>query len=121
MRAVLYADDMEPITVIDLPQPLADHLVRTGYVNLEIRLPLPLTRCVSIEDVMSLQKRMRVRIRSEILHRHGHKHHMLFTDDEEAALLLRSTLLPGQRRGVDEKLRQEFVRGFMSALNALDF
>ena len=44
---------------------------------------------------------------------------MLFTDDEEAALLLKSELLPGQHKDVQSRERSAFAQGFMDALNML--
>ena len=40
MRVVLYADDMEPITVIDLPAMAERYLKERGMVRLAVMLPM---------------------------------------------------------------------------------
>jgi hypothetical protein len=60
-----------------------------------------------------------VEITAEVLRRGNHQTLMLFTRNEEAALLLKSDLLPGQQRDVQDREKQALVKGFMRALNAL--
>jgi hypothetical protein len=44
---------------------------------------------------------------------------MLFTHNEEAALLLKSELLPGQIRDSRDAQKESFARGFMHAIDSL--
>lgn len=44
---------------------------------------------------------------------------MLFTPDEENALLLRASFLPGQHNAVRNKERNAFAAGFLKALQEI--
>ncbi len=115
MRVVLFAEDMEPITVLDLPPVAADHLERYGRVRVPVLQPLrltPPTEGPKTEDCRAVE------IYAEKLRRNGVPHMMLFTRDEEAAMLLRSALLPGQRRDAQDAAREQFAMGFIAGLRA---
>ena len=115
MRAVLYAKDMEPITVINLPPTVAHYLERYGRVRVPVALPaLPWVAGTSptYEPLMRT-----VDIFAERLVRHGRETLMLFTRDEENALLLKCAFLPGQQAGLQELEREHYVKGFAAALN----
>ncbi len=120
MRAVLYAEDMEPITVIDI-EPWAWQFLREHRsVRLAVIPPVsimhdPYAEAVAPRDAASWI----VNITAEVLVRGRQETLMLFTRDEEAALLLRSELLPGQIRDSREREKAAFVRGFLGALNRL--
>ena len=57
-----------------------------------------------------------VEIFAERIVRRGREHMMLFTRDEESALLLKCAFLPGQQAGLQKREREAFVRGFLEAL-----
>lgn len=57
-----------------------------------------------------------VSIRGERIRRFEHETLMLFTEDEETALLLRAEFLPGQRATLQDKERRAFAKGFLKAL-----
>jgi hypothetical protein len=113
MRVVLYADDMEPITVIDLPAFAEEFLSERGVVRIAVQPPISFTpqECQSMPPHMPI-----VTIISERFIRRGQKHMMLFTNDEESALLLKCAFLPGQQAGLQERDRKAFARGFLDAL-----
>ena len=120
MRAVLYADDMEPITVIELSELAERYLNKYGTVHLSILAPLTLS------DIIDYGQRPlpppwsgTVRIFAESFVRRGRKHMMLFTPDEESALLLKCAFLPGQQSRLQEREREAFARGFLKALAAV--
>lgn len=119
MRAVLYAHDMEPITVIHLESWAWEFLRDHGSVRLAV---IPPAQAFFDPDAMSAPTRGTnwiVHITAELLVRGKHRSLMLFTNDEEAALLLKSELLPGQHKDVQNRERSAFARGFMDALNML--
>lgn len=60
-----------------------------------------------------------VRIIAEPVRRGSHGHLMLFTEDEENALLLKSAFLPGQRHEVLSERADAFAQGFMKAIRAI--
>jgi hypothetical protein len=68
-------------------------------------------------------KYITVEIRGEAIQCGQHRTLMLFTRNEEHALLLKSDLLPGQRRGAQHRERKAgakgFAEGFFAALDAL--
>lgn len=115
MRAVLYADDMEPITVVDLPARAEQYLRERGAVRLAVMLPLRLSVVAALQPP-AMEDLRTVEIFAERFVRHGREHRMLFTRDEESALLLKCAFLPGQQVGLQERERVAFARGFLDAL-----
>ncbi len=116
MRVVLYADDMEPITVIELSEVAARFLGKNGMVQLPVMLPPP-TSALDAGPLQPWDHALRVvTIFAELLIRRDRPHMMLFTNDEESALLLKCAFLPGQQAGLQERERQAFARGFLDAL-----
>jgi hypothetical protein len=116
MRVVLYTNDMEPITVIDLSETAARYLKLYNHVRLPVMERIPFTPFSGGDIPMSYKT---VDIYAELLRRNGVETLMLFTNDEENALLLKSTFLAGQQREVNNIKDYEFARGFLSALNTL--
>ena len=114
MRVVLYTNDFEPITVIELPSFAEEYLRRYGAVRLAVILPLSMyTRDTDPPNKSGCRT---VRIHSERFWRNGAEHTILFTADEESALLLKSAFLPGQQSELNERERNAFARGFLEAL-----
>lgn len=112
VRAVLYTDDMEPITVLELSGQARHLIEKHGVVVLSV-----------IESISCLDQAgwkcprpRKVAIRGEAFVRRGVAHLMLFTQDEESALLLKSAFLPGQRRELADQRAQAFGEGFLRAL-----
>ena len=87
MNVVIYSEDMEPITVLDLPMPVLDKAAVEGQVQLRVRAQN--TRCR--EDQTCVLKYV------ELLTRDGHFVCALTTEDEVAAMLAKPGWLPGQR------------------------
>lgn len=117
MRVVLYAHDMEPITVLELSSWAYDFLQERGQVSLAVIPPVKYVPPTELD--LDVCKIWQVHITAEILHRHGERHLMLFTHDEEQALMLKSAFLPGQRSTLQEHERKAFADGFLCALNRL--
>lgn len=112
VRVVLYANDMEPITVLELPLFVVEHL------NRHQRVVLPVTEPAATAHANSpvIQSPRSAAIVSERFVRHGQEHMLLFTADEESAMLLQSVFLPGQRRALQEAEKSAFASGFLEAL-----
>ena len=115
MRVVLYADDMEPITVIDLPAMAERYLKERGMVRLAVMLPM-MFLVLAEQQPLARDSLKTVAIFAERIVRRGREHMMLFTRDEESALLLKCAFLPGQQAGLQKREREAFVRGFLEAL-----
>lgn len=118
MRAVLYAEDMEPITVLEVSRWALKMLMEQGYVRFLVPPPLP-----GLHEYADLPENAPVpfktietcTIRAEWLVRRGERHMMLFTRDEEGAMLLKAAFLPGQRSTLQEAEKTAFAKGFIEA------
>lgn len=119
MKAVLYAHDMEPITVVDLKPWAWDRLWGGEQISLAVMESPRWT--VPSDPLSSATYKMRiVRISGEQLVRRGQKSLMLFTADEEHALALKAEFLPGQLGSVQSEKRASFREGFFDALSRMD-
>lgn len=116
MRSVLYADDMEPITVIELSMLAQEYLKKRGWVRLAVMLP-PMLSVLSAMQKPTIDAHIKiVNIEAELFIRRGREHMMLFTKDEESALILKCAFLPGQQAGLQERERTAFAKGVLYAL-----
>lgn len=86
MIVVLYAYDMEPITVINLPHVAYEYLVKHGTVRLSIPTR-PVTQAFSLVDQLEVVYKI-VNISAERIRFHDTESLMFFTHDEEMALQL---------------------------------
>lgn len=108
MRVVLYFDaDMEPITVLDLPQTLLKLGAEQGRVQLHVPEPPVLITSWQGEDPSpALNPPSKVSIDFERFHRKGRLHYFLTTSDDVLALRLRPAWLPGQQSMVNDYAKQ---------------
>jgi hypothetical protein len=98
MNVVLYTQDFEPITVLDLPTWLLEQLERQGQVRVAVLRPLQVGTQVAVGSVEGPEV---VTIYCERLQwKDGTIKPILITHDEELALTLRPEWLPGQRQRV---------------------
>jgi hypothetical protein len=122
MRVVLYAHDMEPITILELSEWPYQFLQKHGTVRLAVIPPINMSsvsRYGMTPDEPIAYKCWHVEITAEKLHRNGEVHLMLFTHNEEQAMLLKSAFLPGQRAALKEHEREAFAKGFLRAIQTL--
>lgn len=118
-RAVLYTDDFEPITVLELSRYMWSLLEETGYARLRVRMAAELKYLMANPNHSVVEMRDKdITIKGELLRRRGVTTMMLFTQDDETALLLKSAFLPGQLSEVQRRERRKFGEGFIAALNA---
>lgn len=98
MNVVIYTEDFEPITVIDLPVWLLEQMERAGAVRVAVMSPpsmIPPGQPVNYETPPV------VTIYCEKLRwKDGTTKPILITYDEELALTLRPEWLPGQRQAI---------------------
>jgi len=97
MNVVLYTTDFEPITVIDLPMWMLDHLEKYGGVKVAIKRPVTqdFIERVAIGTVEGPEC---VTIRQARLKwADGTVKTILVTEDDVLALTLKPEWLPGQR------------------------
>lgn len=116
MRVVIYTDDFEPITVIDLSDTAMNYLDKYGRVSLPVIEPLQYTPFNSVEQLQTCRV---AQISSERFLRNGVEALMLFTRDEESTMLLKSAFLPGQQKDIQIREKMAFAKGFLSVLNRL--
>jgi hypothetical protein len=119
MRRVIYTHDMEPITVVELHGWAEEFLVRQGRVCLAVVKPLAKVHWDMPPDMKIAMDLMQVTLTAERLYYRGQEHLMLFTSDEESALLLKAAFLPGQQSSLQERERAAFAKGFLEALHRL--
>jgi hypothetical protein len=93
---------------------LWDRLAKGETIMLAVQEPFKLTPYTG--GTMDAAPCRRVAIFGERLRRREHETLMLFTGDEENALLLRAEFLPGQRGEVRNRERGAFAAGFLRAL-----
>ncbi|CAB5218707.1 hypothetical protein UFOVP218_74 [uncultured Caudovirales phage] len=97
MNVVLYTTDFEPITILELPKWLLDQLEQMGA----IRVMIQPTQEMLLENPDLMLHPQTVSIFCERLKWHdGSTKTILVTPDEEIALVLRPTWLPGQTASV---------------------
>ncbi len=116
MRVVLYAYDLEPITIFEISQGIYNTLMKQRCVKLLVESKPQVTpsceppsrRCLDI-----------VEIHSQIINVNGHQSLLLFTHNEETALKLKAVFLPGQYNAVQAMQKNAYAYGFMTALRKL--
>jgi hypothetical protein len=97
MNVVLYTQDFEAITVLDLPVWLLEQLERQGAVRVAVMRPVQFAQLDNSVPVGSVEGPQVVTIYCEKLRwRDGSLKTILVTHDEELALALRPCWLPGQ-------------------------
>ena len=97
MNVVLYTQDFEAITVLDLPVWLLEQLERQGAVRVAVMRPVQIAQLDNSVPVGSVEGPQTVTIYCEKLRwRDGSLKTILVTHDEELALALRPCWLPGQ-------------------------
>lgn len=113
MKKVIYSDvDMEPITVIDVPEWLMVRVRRGEQIRLPVYRQIPETPIMGkLTEVESWS----VVIWGERIIRKEQAHWLLFAASDELALILRNTYLPGQMRDVAIREKTAFIKGLMAA------
>lgn len=113
-QAVIYSENMEPITVVDMAPFFWEHLEKYGRVLFSINIPPSFT---SWEPDQIINNSFdRVEVRADIIQRFKDRFMILTTSNEVAALLLTSSFLPGQSRQIQEERKKAFAKGFLSAM-----
>lgn len=113
MNVVLYTRDMEPITIIDLPMWALEQGERQRIVWVAVMDRLPALSDPSPINIESLK------MRTVSLHFHRitlreKRGWMILVDDEETALELTPSWLPGQQRRINDHRRS--IRQLATAL-----
>lgn len=119
MRRVIYAQDMEPLTVVELSDS-AEFFFLERYRRLV--LPVSIYRTHEVEEGSSIRFESDVkivRLCTETFYKKNQAHLILFTEDEESALLLKCVFLPGQYGQLHEQERIAFAKGFIEAWQRL--
>ena len=123
MRVVVYdAEDMEPITVIQLPGHMREYLneILDGSRGPEITFPLlrPLSAAIVLaKEPPDLTMAPYVRLKFEPIWKgKGLLMWLCTTRDGETALLLKSVFLPGQQRELNQQREDAFMAGLFAAL-----
>lgn len=97
MNVVLYTNDFEPITVLDLPVWLLDQLEKQGAVRVAVLRPPSIH--TDMEDMAYLPEVVTIYC-EKMRWKDGKTKTVLVTNDDELALTLRPDWLPGQRQAI---------------------
>lgn len=115
-QTVIYTNDMEPITIVKMEPSYWDFLDKHKRICFPVLNPVNCSASVDSNfanyEFYSAEIHAHKLIRSD-----GSKYYMLTTTDEEIALLLKSTFLPGQQSALLEERKNAFARGFLKALS----
>jgi hypothetical protein len=96
MNVVLYTPDFEPITVIDLPMWGIDR-ISTGE-RFRVAIPSPVSCHAISQSTPMMERILQISIYAErLIWRNKEKKLIFITDDDETALLLKASWLPGQQ------------------------
>jgi hypothetical protein len=118
MNIVLYTMDMEPITIIDLPMWAIELGEKERMVAVAVIRPPSRTPFENTPLELSTQV---VYLRFHPLVFYGKKNWIITVENEELALLLKPSWLPGQRKQINDYERQVENLSFalLQALSAL--
>jgi hypothetical protein len=114
MRCVVYdPQDLEALTVIDVPQNFIRELENGERFNI-LRFPIPEPMPTWSTDISPFLPRIAV-VRMERFHYGRVSTWVAMALNPEICLLMRSELLPGQRRDAQEREREAFLTGLALA------
>lgn len=116
-RIVIYATDLEPITVVELSAGTVDFIKRTGEIRLVV-MPPAATGPGGAAPTLG-GNGVIIQLYAEIIRFAQGDIVMLFTRQEEAALRLKAAFLPGQYGAVQRREAEAFRHGVISALQRL--
>ena len=113
MRVVLYTQDFEPITVLDLPMWALEMADKQRYVQLAVMskfdFHMPADHAINRDHLKVVE------IRSEwLVWKDGSRKQILITNQDESALLLTPSWLPGQQSAINGYQRD--INGLASLL-----
>lgn len=111
MKTVLYTHDFEPITVLTLDRMAVEYIEKYGGVN----IPVSSLGLAWSADPICAPEHHYVRITGEMFKKGKARSLLLFTEDEESALLLKAAFLPGQTAELKDMQKRAFVAGFFRA------
>lgn len=113
MNTVLYTEELEPITVVDLPMWIWERLKMRHMMYLPVIEPL---KCTPPNEPPEFLRPKTVKIWSEKFVYRDKISMFVFTKDDENALQLKADFLPGQRGEVQRREQMARIQGFFSGL-----
>jgi hypothetical protein len=116
MNTVLYTEDLEPITVVDLPMWIWERLKIGHKMNLPVIEPLQFTPPKDNYPPEFLRPKI-VTIWAEKFVYRDKTSLFVFTRDDENALQLKADFLPGQRGEVQRREQMARIQGFFGGLS----
>jgi hypothetical protein len=114
---VLYTEGLEPLTIVDVPEWLMERLRVGHHIQLAVPFEVSLANYLNTEPIN--QTFNLVKIWGEPITRRSVRSMMLFTRCEDNALLLESSLLPGQRKDSQRRAKEDFVKGVAYAFSQM--
>ena len=112
MQVVLYTSDMQPITVLDLHLSAIEFIRRNGLMRFAVPSPplvIPFTGNIPVFDSLRT-----VTIFMDILYNsRGMPYEILYSHDEESALIMKSAFLPGQLHAMQDREKRAYCKGIL--------
>lgn len=101
MNVVIYTQDMEPITIIDLPLAAIQFGLKRQFLMLPVPIPFQMIQDggARIDDLVIRTVALEF---NELRMPNGQTSWIVVTQDEEVALMLRPAWLPGQRGAIND-------------------
>ncbi len=120
MNIVLYTRDMEPITIIDLPMWAVEIGERQRMVAVELMDPVRMAQPSDMSEDPRLMART-VWLDFHPIRFYDQKSWLITVENEELALLLKPSWLPGQRKMINDYERKvkNLTLNLLQALSAL--
>jgi hypothetical protein len=121
VNIVLYTDDFEPITILDLPLRTIEIGRKSRMVHVPVRRRLVVGDLHPDAPIRSRQNICTIEFQPLIWRRGEEPKWVMTTRDEELALLLRPGWLPGQQGAINQleeraKLNADFVAALVRTL-----
>lgn len=114
MNVVLYTTELEPITILDLPLGVLEFGEREGLVYIDAAPPLNFQSMCEPTTPVELMTFRHVALRFHRLLFYGQESWIITTDDEDLAMTLKASWLPGQRREINQQ--RATIRDLSNAL-----
>lgn len=117
-KAIIYSQEMEPITAIDMSTEMYNYFETYDIVRFPVMKPINPTSLNCEGPFPKYEQHLIAEIRAVRILDNSSKSviTLLFTNNEETALLMKTTILPGQVSHINYLKSQAFAKGMLEAI-----